>query len=126
MSKKLDRDLQEYWDDKKSSDLKVVAVDEAKNVLKKAKGVAEELLVVRKTDMVEAIKEAVEIQINGNLRDIKVHLSRQDISIKELTEKIAPIDDTKRWLYTLSKGIIYIGAMALAIVAILRLINFKW
>ena len=69
-------ELDKYWADRE--DLKEVAQKEAKSVLKFAKGVAEELLIVHKDDMVSAIKEAVEVQINRAPDGRLVIIPRED------------------------------------------------
>ena len=114
-------ELDKYWADRE--DLKEVAQKEAKSVLKFAKGVAEELLIVHKDDMVSAIKEAVEVQINGNLREIKAHLTRQDEKIDNLAKKIKPFSITKEYLWISGKIILYAGMLATAIYAIMRLLK---
>jgi hypothetical protein len=76
-------------------------------------------------DIELAVKVAVELQINGNLRDIKSHLTQQDLKIEELNKKIRPISTTRNYLINTGKVILYLGGIALAIVAIIRLIHMK-
>ena len=82
-----------------------------------------------------AVKDAVEIQINGNLRvmkkdilDIKEHLSAQDKTLKELNDKIEPIDKTRKnfeWLGGFGKSVILVVLLITALLgAILYLKDF--
>jgi acetoin utilization deacetylase AcuC-like enzyme len=128
--KKLQKDLNEYWEDKKAEDLKDIARNEAKVVLKTAKNTANELLVVHKDDMVQAIKCAVETQINGNLREIKKHLFEQDEKLNDvvsqitiLDKKIKPVSITTAYLKLTGKIIVYVGILAGSIFAIIKLIK---
>ena len=65
-----------------------------------------------KEDVVVAVKEAVETQINGNLREI----NRQLADLK-------PVSLAKNWLWEAGKIILYIGALAMASYYIMRVFN---
>jgi hypothetical protein len=70
----------------------------------------------------DAVGKKVDITINGNLRDIKMHLTQQDKNLEEISKKIKPFDQTRTWFYETGKAILYIGALAIATGAIIELL----
>ena len=72
-----------------------------------------------KEDITFAVKSAVEIQINGNLREIKSHLASQDEQLKLLV----PAQKATTWLQGLGKVIMYVGGVALVIVSIEQILG---
>ena len=71
-----------------------------------------------KADIVTAVAETVDVKINGKLitieqsnTKIKEHLSKQDVTLKELGEKIQPFDETKKWFNGLIKSLAYLAAI---------------
>ena len=74
-------------------------------------------------DISSAVREAVEIQINGNLREIRKiqttqgetlvkitdHLLTQDETLKRLDEKIQPAVQSFSWIMTAGKVIMWIS-----------------
>lgn len=86
----------------------------------------------------KTIQDTIKIVVNGkiDLIDKKVdmvgeHLKAQDATaqtqgtaIKDLSEKIAPLDGAKNWLGNLGTIIIYVGGIALALEAVIQIYQF--
>lgn len=73
----------------------------------------------------DAVSIAVRLTVNGKLDDIKVHLMEQDKRMKELSDKVAPIEGATTWISTLGKIILYIGALSVAVISIIKLIQIR-
>ena len=70
----------------------------------------------RHNDFPEMIKEAVEVQINGNLREITSHLIAQDVKLTDMSEKLdnlkietAPIVESKNFLVSFRKFLLWVA-----------------
>ena len=88
--------------------------------------------------ILSTISDTIKVVVNGKIDKIseKVdmvgeHLKKQDsvaeeqgTAIKELSKKIAPIDGAKNWLNDLGKIILYVGAIALAVEAVVQILQF--
>lgn len=75
------------------------------------------------------IKDVVETQINGNLRDIKKHLEKQDTKLDEMEVKIdalkvetAPIIESKNTIISLRKFLLWVATPITIIWAALKYI----
>ncbi len=78
----------------------------------------------------ETIERTIKVVVNGKIDDVKKHLTQQDtlqlemqIAIKDLTDKVTPLDNTKNWFWSFGKGIVYIGAISAAIVGFIKLLQ---
>jgi len=114
------------------------------NVTKLATDVAEVLLVHQEKIKQQVTEETtvilgdlIDVKINGKLisikqiqgeqgdtlQEIKGHLTSQDAILKELNDKVTPIDKTRAWFWGLGRGVIYIGILAGAITGIIVLLT---
>ena len=64
----------------------------------------------RHKELPEMVKQAVEIQINGHLREIKCHLNDQDIKLDNLKVETAPIIESKNTIISIRKFLLYFAA----------------
>ncbi len=83
-----------------------------------------------KDEIGAVVEAAVNTQINGKLiglkadnEEIKEHLKKQDLAMTELSAKINPFDIIKNWFKNLGMGLIYVGSIAVAIIAIYKLLQ---
>lgn len=74
-------------------------------------------------DIIKVVGDTVDIKINGKLIKIQSHLENQDAVLKELNEKIQPFDNTTKWFTWTGTAAVKIGAVALAIIGIIKLIQ---
>lgn len=76
--------------------------------------------------ILEAVAGQVEITVNGNIRDIKVHLEKQDVKMEEMDNKIdklkketAPIIESKRVFVGMRNFIVWIATPIVILYAVL-------
>lgn len=77
------------------------------------------------------IQDTIKTTVNGKIDGIKVdvagigdHLKEQDLAIEALSKKIKPIDIAKNWLAETARGLLYVGTLAAAVYAIIKV--FHW
>src|SRR3990167_10895230 len=73
----------------------------------------------KKEDIEKAVAESVKITVNGKIDAIKTHLEKQDAMLISLDAKIKPFSQTKWFLTTAGKGLMYAGGLAGAILGLL-------
>lgn len=85
----------------------------------------------------KSITKGIKTNVNGKIDALKIdvattnnkadligeHLKRQDLALEALSVKIRPIDGVRVWLSDAGKVILYIGAIALALVGIIKLLS---
>jgi len=75
-----------------------------------------------KESISETIRDSVKTTVNGNIEDVKKHLAAQDVTQADFQSKLLPLDNTRVWLMRLVSGILYLGALAAALSAIVFLL----
>ena len=68
----------------------------------------------------EAVQDAVQTKVNGKIDKISEHLTEQDVNMGILAKKIKPFDGAKAWANETVKVILYLGGLAVAIIAIVE------
>jgi hypothetical protein len=68
------------------------------------------------------IEDAVKVTVNGKIDKIAIHLTEQDKNMEDFRNSLKPWDTTRNWLYETGKIILYIGGVATAVYAIIKLI----
>lgn len=95
------------------------------------------LALPNRDDIIRVVGDAVDIKINGKLISIKEHLNQQDEimniaaveraemqkTLIDLNNKIRPIDSVRSWANDFARAVLYVGALAAAIAAIIYLFN---
>ena len=76
--------------------------------------------VANKKDIENAVGKVVQDTVNGKLDKIKEHLNNQDTVLKELADKVQPLDVGRKWFFQLGKGIVYLGILFGALVGIIK------
>lgn len=78
-----------------------------------------------------AVANSVQKTVNGkidgikqDIKDVKMHLTDQDMNLEALSKKIRPFDQAKTWVREFAQIIMYVGGLCLAITAILGFLHY--
>ncbi len=76
----------------------------------------------------EDVKKTIQTTVNGKIDDIKKHLERQDLILKELSDKIQPYEDAKTWFNQFKSGVVWVAGVVtpLSIIAAIFKFTFKF
>ena len=73
--------------------------------------------------MAKAVADSVQKTVNGNLKDIEIHLGEQDKNMETLSKKVAPLDGTRKYIVMTGKVLAYILSMAIGVSAVIEIVK---
>ena len=139
---KVIKDRQKLTRTKTVQELKTLAKRQAKHEranVKQFASISSAINLLPTQDVItKTIQDTIKVVVNGKIDHLtelvntttgKVdmvgeHLKEQDIAIATLSSKIKPLDIAKNWLAETARGLLYIGTLAAAVYAIIKL--FHW
>lgn len=76
-----------------------------------------------KEEILEAVRDQVQITVNGKIDKIREHLNSQDLKLDVMDKKLTPLVEIKNTTTNLGKAVIWLGGAIIMVLTVAKLIK---